>query len=213
MNASFRARVFLRGLFLCLVASFLTACAGLRQIDSEVTSFTRWQGSAAGSGTAYRFERLPSQDLAAAGPSEISQDQLEAVATQALARLGLVHRPDAPLLTVQLGRTSVLQPGGYGSPWGSPWGGPGISLGTGTAGSFVGMSFPLMRYDPPLYLRELSVVMRDSRSNAVLFESRARHSGSSANGAVVWPAMLEAALSGFPQPPAGPRRVNVELPR
>lgn len=205
--------------WLCLgLVALLSGCSGLRLIDSEVTSFARWQGGPAGvsgaPGTAYRFERLPSQQQSAQPGSEMSQDQLEAVAIQALARRGLVHRPVAPLLSVQLSMTRVLQPGSYGGGLGSGlYGGTGVSLGTGTGGSFIGLSVPVMRYDPPLFLRELSVVMRDSRNHAVVYETRARHTGPWGDAQAIWPAMLEAALSGFPNPPQGTRRVNVEIPR
>jgi len=205
--------------WLCLgLVALLAGCSGLRVIDSDVTTFSRWQGSDGAPGTTYRFERLPSQQQAPQVASEMSQDQLEAIAVQALARRGLVHRPDAPLLTVQLGMASVRQPGIYGGPYGGAfggglYGGPGVSLGTGTGGNFIGLSFPVMRYDPPIYLRELSVVMRDSRSHAVVYETRARHTGPWGDAQAIWPAILEAALSGFPNPPQGTRRVNVEIAR
>lgn len=204
-----------RRLLLLGLAGLLAGCSGMRLIDNDVSSFSRWTVPPAGvngaPGTTYRFERLPSQERLSPGPGELSQEQLEAAAAQVLARHGLVHRPDAALLTVQLGMTSVLQPAGHGG--GFYGGGPGVSLGTGTGGSFIGLSFPVMRYDPPLYMRELSIVMRDSRSHAVVYETRARHSSSWGDGRALWPAMLEAALNGFPNPPQGPRRVNVEIAR
>lgn len=205
-----------RSLRLCLLLwlVLLTGCGSMRLVDNDVTSFARWQaaqGPVTGApGSTYRFERLPSQERLPPMGSELGQDQLEAVARQALERRGLVLQPDAALLTVQVGMTSVVQPGGYGS---SMYGGPGVALGTGTGGSFIGLSFPVMRYDPPVYLRELSLVLRDSRNNAVVYETRARHSGPWADARAIWPAMLEAALNGFPNPPAGTRRVNVEIPR
>jgi hypothetical protein len=204
----------MRWLCLAAVLGLLAGCSGMRLIDTDVSSFARWPAASTGvsgaPGTTYRFERLPSQERLSTAPSEMPQDQLESAAVQALERRGLVLKPDAPLLIVQVGMTSVTQPGGYGSGFA---GGAGMSLGTGSAGNFIGLSFPLMRYDPPIYLRELSVVMRDSRSNAVVYESRARHSGIWADARAVWPAMLEAALNGFPIPPQGTRRVNVEIPR
>lgn len=199
---------------LICAAALLSACSGMRMIDSDVTSFSRWPtGGASGApGTTYRFERLPSQEaLRPVGASEISQEQLEAAAAQALDKLGLVQRPDAAVLVAQVGMTSVQQPGGYGA--GGLYGGTGVSVGTGNVGSFIGLSFPVMRYDPPLYLREVSLILRDSRSNAVVYEARARHSGPWSDGRVVFPAMLQAALNGFPNPPQGARRVNVEIPR
>ena len=92
-------------------------------------------------------------------------------------------------------------------------GGPSVALGGGTAGGFVGFSMPLMMYEPPLYLREVSLVLRDSRSHAVLYETRATHDGIWADARAVLPAMLAAALQGFPVPPSGTRRVNIEIPR
>jgi hypothetical protein len=200
-------------LLLVAAAVMLSGCSSMRLVDSDVSSFAHWQSSTGvtgAPGTGYRFERLPSQQALQVGPHELSQDQLEAALVPKLAALGLVHRPDAALLTVQVGRTSVLQPPSYGQ---GLYGGPGVSLGTGTGGSFVGLSFPILRYEPPLYLRELSLILRDSRSHAVVYETRARHSGIWADGQAIWPAMMDAALSGFPTPAAGPRRVNVQIPR
>ncbi len=200
-------------LLLLALAGLLAACSGMRMVDSDVTSFSRWPaGGATGApGTVYRFERLPSQDMQRAlGPSEVGQEQLEIATAQALERLGLVQRSDAALLVVQVGLTSVQQPGGYG---GGFYGAPGVSVGAGTLGSFVGLSFPVMRYDPPLFMREVSIIMRDSRSNAVVYEARARHNGPWGDARAIVPAMLQAALNGFPNPPQGARRVNVEIPR
>jgi hypothetical protein len=193
-----------------LSALVLAGCSGMRVVDSEVNTFTQWQSTQGAPGTSYRFERLPSQQALQVRPTDLNQDQLEALAIQKLERFGLVHRPEAALLTVQLGTTGVVQPASFSQGF---YGGSGISVGTGTAGSFIGLSFPIMRTEPPLYLRELSVVMRDSRSHAVVYETRARHSGVWADARAIWPAMMDAALNGFPNPPTGPRRVNVEIPR
>lgn len=195
---------------LVLAALVLAGCSAMRVVDSDVTTFAPWQGATGAPGTTYRFERLPSQQALPAQPKDLSQDQLEALAIQKLERFGLVHRPDAALLTVQLGASGVVQPASFSQGF---YGGSGVTVGTGTAGSFIGLSFPVMRTEPPLYLRELSVIMRDSRSHAVVYETRARHSGVWADARAIWPAMMDAALNGFPNPPAGPRRVNVEIPR
>ena len=191
-----------------LVLALLAGCSGLRLVDNEVQSHARWQAMPAEPGNTYRFERLPSQQ----GPAvqfEPSQDQLEAMAQSALAKLGLVHLPAAALFTVQISATTVLQPG-YGSQW--P-GVPIVSIGAGTAGSQIGMAFPMMRYEPPLYIREVQLIVRDSRSHQVVYETRARHSGVWSDARALLPAMIDAALSGFPNPPSGPRRVNVQIPR
>ena len=195
---------------LVLAALLLAGCSTMRVVDSDVQTFAPWQGTSGAPGTSYRFERLPSQQAQPASPRDLNQDQLEALAIQKLERFGLVHRPDAALLTVQLSTTGVVQPASFSQGF---HGGSGISVGTGTAGSFIGLSFPVMRTEPPLYLRELSIIMRDSRSHTVVYETRARHSGVWADARAIWPAMMDAALNGFPTPPAGPRRVNVEIPR
>ena len=177
----------------------------MRLVDNEVNSLARWSPEPPGS--TYRFERLPSQQgLQARG--EPAQEQLEAMAREVLARRGLVHHPEAAVLTVQLSATTVVQPGYSGWP-----GWPAVSVGAGTAGSHIGMAFPMMRYEPPLYIREVQFLIRDSRSHAVVYETRARHSGVWSDAQAVLPAMMEAALSSFPNPPAGQRRVNVEIAR
>ena len=183
----------------------LAGCSAMRLVDNEVSSLARWSPEPPGS--TYRFERLPSQQgLQARG--EPAQEQLEAMAREVLARRGLVHHPEAAVLTVQLSATTVVQPGYSGWP-----GWPAVSVGAGTAGSHIGMAFPMMRYEPPLYIREVQFLIRDSRSYAVVYETRARHSGIWSDAQAVLPAMMEAALSSFPNPPQGPRRVNVEIAR
>ena len=176
----------------------------MRLVDNEVNSLARWSPEPPGS--TYRFERLPSQQQGPQARGEPAQEQLEAMAQVVLARRGLVHHPDAPVLTVQLSTTTVVQPGYSGWP-------PIVSVGAGTAGSHIGMAFPIMRYEPPLYIREVQFILRDSRSHAVVYETRARHSGVWSDAQAVLPAMMEAALSSFPNPPAGQRRVNVEIAR
>ena len=185
------------------LALALTGCSAMRLVDNEVNSLARWSPEPPGS--TYRFERLPSQQgLQARG--EPAQEQLEAMAQEVLARRGLLHHPEAAVLTVQLSATTVVQPGYSGWP-------PIVSVGAGTAGSHIGMAFPMMRYEPPLYIREVQFLIRDSRSYAVVYETRARHSGIWSDAQAVLPAMMEAALSSFPNPPQGPRRVNVEIAR
>ena len=197
----------LQSLFFLAVA-LLAGCSGLRLVDSEVLSYAQWRTKPAEPGNTYRFERLPSQQ-SQAGRQEQSQDQLEAMAQAALTKLGLVHLPEAPLFIVQLSATTVLQPG-YTSSW--P-GVPIVSIGAGNAGSQIGMAFPMMRQEPPLYMREVQLILRDSRSHEVVYETRARHSGPWSDARALMPAMLDAALSSFPNPPQGLRRVNVQIPR
>ena len=215
-------RSFHRLLIALSCALLLSACSGLRVVDNDVASFAQWSNaSPPAPGSRYRFERLPSQQsgLPQSGISgmELTQDQLEAMARTALDKFGWQNMPAAAAFNVQVSATTrYAQRNPYNSPaYGGfgGFGGSGISLGGGTAGSFIGFSFPLGMSEPPLYLREVSIVVRDAASNAVVFESRATHSGIWNDPRAVLPAMFEAALQGFPTPPAGARRINIEIPR
>ena len=198
-----------------MLATLLLAsgCSGLRVIDTDVTSFALRPGAAPAPGASYRFERLPSQQLMPARGlgMELPQDQLEALAREALAQAGMLNNPADAAFDVQVSASSrVTQRQGYDGRF---MGGPAVAVGGGTAGGFVGFSMPIMVYDTPMYLREVSLVVRDARSHAVLYETRATHDGIWADARAVLPAMLAAALQGFPVPPAGTRRVNIEIPR
>ena len=204
-------------------AVLLNACSGLRLVDNDVVSFAQWPNAAPPRpGSSYRFERLPSQQsaLPPGGISgmELSQDQLEAIARTALDKVGFLNNPTSAAFNVQVSTsTRYAQRFPYnGSAFGGGFGGfggTGFSLGASNAGSFIGFSFPLGSYESPLYLREVSILIRDLRSNAVVYESKATHSGVWSDGQRVLPAMFEAALQGFPSPPTGPRRINIEIPR
>ena len=168
-------------------------------------------------GARSRFERRPSQ---LQSPS-LQQEALEELARQALERVGLRAAPEAlpagaalPRWTVELGARSIRLP--Y-----APWDGParprfGVNVGIGHAfphGS-VGIGMPLSPHlTTPYYQREVSLVLRDARSARVVYETQAAHDGPWADNPTLWAALLDAALQGFPQPPAGPRRVVIEVPR
>jgi hypothetical protein len=204
-------------------ALLLSACSGLRVVDNDVASFAQWTNATAPApGSSYRFERLPSQQstLPQSGISgmELPQDQLEAMVRTALEKVGFLNNPQTAAFNVQVSATTrYAQRNPYNSGTGyagfGGLGGSGISIGGGTAGSFIGFSLPLGRSESPLYMREVSIVVRDAASNAVVFESRATHSGVWDDPRAVLPAMFEAALQGFPIPPAGARRINIEIPR
>ncbi|MDO9277904.1 MAG: DUF4136 domain-containing protein [Polaromonas sp.] len=204
-------------------AALLSACSGLRLVDTDVVSFAQWPGAAVPApGSSYRFERLPSQQsaLQPSGISgmELSQDQLETIARTALDKVGLRNNPSASNFNVQVSASTRYAPrypyngSAFGVGFGG-FGGTGVSLGAGNAGSFIGFSFPLGMAESPLYMREVSILIRDAVSNAVVYESKATHSGVWSDAQAVLPAMFEAALQGFPTPPAGARRINIEIPR
>jgi len=211
----------LRNVFLALACSLLlSACSGLRVVDNDVASFALWPNATPPApGSSYRFERLPSQQvtLPQSGISgmEMPQDELEAIARTALDKVGWLNHPQTATFNVQVSATTRYaqrNPYNNGPSYGG-FGGSGVSIGGGSAGSFIGFSFPLGMAESPLYMREVSIVIRNAASNAVLFESRATHSGVWNDPSSVLPAMFEAALQGFPTPPAGARRINIEIPR
>jgi hypothetical protein len=74
------------------------------------------------------------------------------------------------------------------------------------------LTFPI-GFGESYYKRTASVLMRELASQKVVFETRALHDGPWSDAFAVLPAMLDSALLGFPQPPAGTRRINVEIPR
>ncbi|MDI1270701.1 MAG: DUF4136 domain-containing protein [Polaromonas sp.] len=201
-------------IFAVTLAGLLGGCASTRMVGSEVNSFARWAPTPPAPGSSYRFERLPSQQ------SDMSQARLEGLTQAALAKVGLQHNPQAASLSVQVSASS--QPmlrsrwdGGY-YPYG---GGPNIFIGGGSGvgvsnvGVGFGFGFPLGGMDTPMYRREVSIVMRELRSNVAVYETRAVSEEPWLDTDPVLSAMLDAALRGFPVPPAGPRRVSVEVPR
>lgn len=185
-----------------LAASALVAlggCASTFTLDNTVQSFSQFPGAAPA--VTYRFDRLPSQQLP-------QQAELEAIADPALQQAGL-RRDDAnPRYTVQVdARVQAVL-----SPWGDPfWGRPGFrwGLGYGWRHSRLGVWGPP---DPPWYRREVSVVVREMGTNKVVYESRAVNDGPWATSPKVLTAMFQAAMQGFPVPPAGPRTVNITVP-
>lgn len=208
----------------------LAGCSTVRVIDSDVTAFQTWKSTPPGPGTPYRFERLPSQQA-----NDAQQSLIEAAARPALAKVGLVQNDTAPrysvqvLLNTQLVERVLADPfayggvGGFGSfgGFGGGFGGLGGYPGAGrfggvygfggSRGASIGLAFPLGFYESSTFKHELTVLMRDLGSQQVGFETRAVHLGPWNDGLNLLPALLDAALRGFPQPPAGTRRIDVEL--
>ena len=59
----------------------------------------------------------------------------------------------------------------------------------------------------------MSLVIRHLASGQVVYETQGAHDGRWPDNNAVLPAMLDAALAGFPNPPPGPRRIELEIPR
>ena len=183
----------------------LTGCSSVRLVDSDVQSFSQLRALPAA--PTYRFERLPSQQAHGA-----QQDTIEAQAAQALAKVGMRLEPSArAAYRVQAhARLNREVPMDWYDPWwGGGWG-AGFG-GWGGRGFYGGLS---MRFPPPtLYRREVGLIVRDATSEAVVYETHAVHEGLWNDNPAVFGAMFDAALTGFPTPPTGQRRVNIEIPR
>ena len=192
---------------LVLVAA-LYGCAGPRLIDSDVQSFV--SGAVPARPASYRFERLPSQ---ADSPQ---QQQLEDLAGVALAKVELTPAPlvsgavagtaAAPTaqyavqLSVQIeAMRSLYGDSFHGGFWGH------------SMGQFGGMGLGLA-LEPTWYRHAVHIVLRDSHSGQAVYESKASFEGPWPDSAHLLPVILDAALQGYPNPPAGARKVVIELP-
>jgi Domain of unknown function (DUF4136) len=204
-----------------LVGTLLTACSGMRIVDSQVAAFSKLEAAPA-AGAAWRFERLPSQQNLEDGPAA-RRTKLEALAALELGKAGLAPQPlpatdTQAAYTVQLSaRIQRLERGPWDpiEPWpgyGFGWGLPGRDyVVTGSGRLIYAPIFP--RVESPWYVREVSLLIRDAKDNRVVYETQARHEGRWADDEAVLPAMFAAALQGFPKPPEGKRMVNIEIPR
>jgi Domain of unknown function (DUF4136) len=185
---------------LALVAVFLlSGCATGYLLDNTVHSFSRLP--ALPEQPTYRFERLPLQQSP-------EQAALEEMADPALHRAGL-RRDDAnPRYSVNV--SARLQP--MLSPWADPWyrwGGWGVGMHhRGFGMGFGGLWGPM---ESPWHNRVVSVIVRELASGNVVFESHASNEGPWLDNRAVFPAMFQAAMQGFPNPPSGPRRVDIQI--
>ena len=80
-----------------VMALFMVGCSTTRVLENEVTAFYNWNASPPTPGTAYRFERLPSQQVIGA-----QQDYVEERARTALAKVGMQMNPATARYSVQV---------------------------------------------------------------------------------------------------------------
>ncbi len=187
-----------------MLAWALTGCGTTRRIDSQVQSVhANVVGAVPLPGASYRFERLPSQiHNPAAGLAE-QQAQV------ALAAVGLARDDALAQLSVQVNARAMSY---LADPWGRPVLGVGMN-GFGGHGFGAGMGFGMRFPAPTHYQYEVSIVMRDLRSAQVVYETQAVHNGPWADANTIFPVLMQAALQGFPNPPAVSRQVNIDIPR
>jgi len=183
-------------LAVCLIPLLLAGCALPRMIDSQVQSYVG--STPAVTGASFRFDRLPSQQDRAG-----TQDQIEAFAQSALEQVGMVRSDAAPrylvqvLLAVQTVRNPYYRPPS-----------PRLLLG---ADGRIYEEWPIfMNMETPWFRHGVKVLLRDTGSGQVAYETTAVFDGPWADTLNLLPPMLEAALKDYPQPVQ--RRVVVELP-
>jgi len=199
-----------RAFFALFLAATLSGCATSWVVDSDVKSFSSI--GAVPSGATYRFERLPSQQADAA-----RQESQEAMAAAALEKVGLRRDDARPTYSAQIGARVTLGLSPWADPWlfDGPWGYGGYGYHGYARRWYGGGWYGGPGFMPPAanpwYEREVSIVLRDIGSNRVVYETRARNDGPYNASAAILPVMFDAALQGFPNPPQGERRVNIEL--
>ena len=200
-----RRLMMLRHAAMLVLLALLAGCSGMRIVDSDVQAYTTRQGVTAP--MTYRFERTPSQQARGDG-----QDRLEAIVQDALAQVGMARDDAAARYSVSYDMRVTRDPR---APWDDPpyWGGMRHSVVVTRTGAIVHVPMVALQVDSPYYRREVQLLVRRLSDGQLVFESRANHDGRWSDDEAVLPAMFEAALRGFPNPPQGLRRVEVEIPR
>ena len=194
-----------------LAALMLTGCSTTRQVESNVSSYSTLAAMPAP--PTYRLERLPSQNANAVG-----FDAIEAQAQQALSNVGLQRDDTNASLVLQIGAEGgfVANPylrqygyGGYPYFGGGPfYGRMGFGFGRGW-GFGMGMGPGWMMDSPtPLYHRKVSLLLRDAKTQKIVYETSAVYEDVWTNDPAIYGVLFNQALAGFPQPPQGTRTIR-----
>jgi hypothetical protein len=205
-------------LIVLLSCGLLFGCSTVRMVDSQVAAFSKIDALPAAA--SWRFERLPSQQNLTDSQAT-RQLKLEALATEQLAKIGFKPLPEregaAAQYSVQVSsRIQRLDRGPFDESFGV-WGGFGHGLigrdyHVSATGRLIYVPiFPPSQ--PPWYVREVGLILRDTADHRVVYETKAQHEGRWADDEAVLPAMFAAALQGFPKPAEGKRMVNIEIPK
>lgn len=180
-------------------------CAGVDTVAVEVSSQGDWPaGRKPGR---YAIERLPSQQARAA-----EQERIEAAALPALAAAGFVPAAlDEADFVVQVGarrfeqaRRDPYAPFYWRHDWWYHGGRHPFFYGPGPGFGYVA--------DFPDIQREAAILIRDRRSQRIVYETRATLVSRWSSDTLL-PALFDAAMKDFPQPALSPRTVVVPLPR
>lgn len=185
-------------------AALLSGCAGGYLMDNQVQSFSGLPAQTAA--LTYTFERLPSQ------ANQPAQQRLEALADPALFRAGFRRDDAAPHYTVQVSARVQQTLSPWADPWdGWGWGGP-YGWGGHRFGTGFGWGGPFPHMQQAWFQREVGIVVREATgARKVVYETRATHDGPLMDNGAALTAMFDAALQGFPNPPPGPRRVDIQV--
>jgi hypothetical protein len=179
-----------------MLGLWLSACATVRTADSSVTSFAGQP--AAVNGATYRFEQLPSQS------KEPLYGEIQAMAEKALSETGLKRDDAAARYSVEVSMVSeqfLRQP----------------HVVLGRYSRFVMPSDRLFwpyyptATDSLTYRYQLRLVMRDTSTAKVAYETTAELEVPWSDSINMVPALLKAALRDYPAPPTSNRKVQVEL--
>ena len=197
------------GATLVAAALALTGCAtGTATLTSQVQSYSSMQGIALPA--TYRMEILPSQ------AQQESFSQIEYAAQAALERVGLHRdvRPDLARLVVQVG-ASATQARAQHPTFDPYYYGPRFGWGVGYGGgwhSHWGMNWMMADVPPLVQVRAVKLVLRDAQSQRIVYETSAQYDEVRLDDHRIWQQLFDAALTGFPFPPTGPRQVTAPLP-
>lgn len=201
----------------------LTGCAGMHQIESDVSTFSDWKPDRK-PGT-YAFERLPSQQ---ADPQRAQM--LEDAARPSIEAAGFKPAGQAaPDVTVQLNaRVTTYDRGIYDDPF---WwhggvfayrGGPRGPFGPGFYGPGYGPGGPWGPFGcggwgcggfsrMPYYEREVALLIRDRQAGKPVYEAHAVSDGNYSMSQGLLPSMFEAAMKDFPYGGLNPRKVITRI--
>jgi len=200
---------------LLLVTAALSGCAGMTQLTSDVSSYSRWPAER--KPASYTFERLPSQE---SHPD--AQQVLENAARAAIEGAGFTPAADpaSAEYVVQVGaRVDLSDRWPAYDPFWWPPGGYYYGYGRYARGYYAPGAWPYgwgwggSIYTPPMltYTREVAVLVRDRRSGTPLYEARASSEGVSPQADALLPAMFGAAMKDFPNGGVNPRRITTPI--
>lgn len=197
-----------------LATVVLAGCSTTRTVESNVNAYSSL--AALPAPPTYRLERLPSQ-----AANAVRFDAVESQAQQALANVGLQRDDSNASLVLQLG----VEAGFVANPyWGPPYGpypyfGPApfygrFGWGVGRGGWGYGMGTGWMMDRPtPLYHRKVSLVLRDAKTQKIVYETSAVYEDVWTDDPAIFGVLFNQALAGFPTPPQGTRVVKTLVDR